>query len=152
MLDTNDTTIRLGVKDDLPFVLSSWLHTVKSQYPNYYQLDFDTLFTQHMHSLLDKSILLVACLDSSPNDIISYLVYTSFPRFRGSDASHQQLVCHMAYTRHEERRMGQVNKLIAFALNGEQHPIVMTTACKNLNCMEALCKKYIYAPQTIGLL
>jgi hypothetical protein len=134
--------IRLATVDDLAFIKDSWLKAEKHTFPNSYALDFSEHFHSHMASIIDQSVILVAHLWDDANEILSYLIYSSF---RNSQ------VIHFAYTKSDARRQGILNKLIKFS-NVTNAPIVFTHAAKNENIMKALCKHYIYDPNILKLM
>ena len=134
--------IRLGTKDDLPFILDSWIKMTKHTYPNQYALDFHQHFQERLQPLVQSSLTLVAHLEGEPNEVVSYLVYGSFRK---------RLVIHYAYTKLDARNQGIVRQLIQFA-NPENMPIVFTHAAKNENMMNALAKKHIFDPSVLQLM
>ena len=135
------TTIRIGTKDDLSFILDSWIKTAKYIYPNQYVLDFNKKYNEYLNVLIEKSTIIVSCIDNDPKDIVSYLVYSSFVgRF---------LVIHFAYTKVAARKEGIISSLINFA-NPNNDPVVFTHAAKNENIMKVLCLKYIFDPSVLG--
>lgn len=134
--------IRLATVDDLPFIKDSWLLAIKYIYPNQYELDFADNFQPHMQKIIQGSVIVVAHLAEEPNEILSYLIYTSF--------RHQQII-HYGYTKVDARRQGLLNHLICFT-NPHKLPIVFTHPAKNQNVMAVFCRKYIYSPSAQELL
>jgi hypothetical protein len=141
-LNQNDLSIRLGEQTDLPFVVDSWAKSLKHTYPNSYILDAYPKFRAQAEALLPKAVLALQVLDDSPDDIVSWLAYTSFQ---------QQLVVLYAYTRKDDRRQGFLNQLLAFA-NPEGHRVIFTFPCINENIMDHFGSKYIYDPYLLGLI
>lgn len=134
--------IRLGMVDDLPFILDSWTQQMKHIYPNQYQKDFSVQYQRYLRALIAKSTILVAYLEGEEDQIISYLVYTSFEN---------RMVIHYAYTKVDARGDGKVHDLILFG-NPLSLPIVFTHAAKNENIMIAFVKKHTYDPTLIELM
>ena len=136
------TEIRLGRLDDLPFVKDSWLKAEKHTFPNQYALDFSKHFQEHMQSIIDQSVILVANLPDDANEILSYIIYSSF---------RLNEVVHFAYTKTDARRQGLLNHLLEFS-NPSHLPIVFTHAAKNENVMKSLCKRYIFDPSMLKVM
>ena len=131
-----ETTIRLGMTDDLPFVLSSWTTCMRHIYPNQYVFHFQEDFHHHISNILSKSILLISCLSSDPNEIISYLIYSSFK---------ENMVIHFGYTKLDARGAGILHSLIEYA-NPNHLPIIFTHPPKSEKLMIELCQKHIFHP------
>lgn len=142
MLQLQDLTIRLGEVGDLAFIQDAWAKSLSKTYPNQYQFDFLSRCHQQIKYLIDKSVIVCQVLDDSPEDIVSFLVYTSF---------RQQMVVLYAYTRQEERRQGFLNELLAFA-NPEQHPLIFISPCKNENVMRYFASKYVFDPTILRVM
>ena len=137
-----DVKIRLGKLDDLPFVRNSWTLGMETQYPNMHALDFRKRFHEFLTGLIEKSTVLIAHLDDDEDEILSYLVYTSF---------RDMLVIHYAYTKEDARKQGIVSDLMKFA-NVNDYPVVFTHASRNPNRMKKFCMKYIFDPGVLQLL
>lgn len=135
-MDNLDLAIRLGTKDDVPFILDSWRRMSHKTYPNKYILDFPLRYQKYLHSLLPQCVSLVACLSDMPEAIVGWIVYTS---------SLTHLLAHYAYVRAEERRQGIMKQLLSFA-NPAQLGIVFTHPAANENIMQHLSKQYIFDP------
>lgn len=131
-----DTLIRLGTTDDLHFVISNMAATLSTTYPNQYALNYFTICQQHIRQLCQSSLVLIQHESSDPNDIVSYLIYTSF---------HNQLVVHYAYTKWDARRQGKLKELIEFA-NPNGSNIIFTHPAKNENAMKYFASKHIFDP------
>jgi hypothetical protein len=140
--DSIDIDIRLGTLDDIQFITSSWLSSTRHIYPNQYNIDFELGFRQHISDLIANSVVLIANLKDEPDEIISYIIYTSFKT---------NMIIHFAYTKLAARRCNIVSNLIAFA-NPAQYPIVFTHAPRNENLMIELCNKHIFNPNIMDLL
>jgi hypothetical protein len=137
-----DCQIRLGMIDDMPFILDSWTQQMRHIYPNQYNKDFSISYRNYLRNLISNSTVLVSYLEGEKDQIISYLIYTSFQK---------QMVIHYAYTKVDARGSGHVHDLIVFG-NPLNYPIVFTHPAKNENIMNALCKKHIYDPTLTSLL
>jgi hypothetical protein len=134
--------IRLGTINDLPFIKDSWRKAIKYIYPHQYELDFDKNYQLHMQKLIDNSIILVNHVKDDSNDILSYLIYTSF---RG------KMVIHFAYSVVDARNNGLVKELMTFA-SPEKIPVIFTHPAKNEQIMHKLSQSYIYDPTIIECL
>ena len=140
--DSISFRVRMGEVSDLPFIYDSWMQSMKFIYPHKYDKNFSKNYAKVLSNLIDKSSSLVAHLEGDRDEILSYLIYTSFE---------EHLVIHFAYTKADCRKEGKVRELITFA-NPLFAPIIFTHPCKNENVMEYLCRKFIYDPSIIGLL
>lgn len=142
MLLLSDTNIRLATKDDLPFIADSWCKAMYHTYPNQYVLDFVPKFHKQIAGILQNASCVVSCLDTDPNAIVSYLIYTSFMG---------NLVVYYAYTKVEERKNGFLNQLLEFA-NPDNRPTIFVYPAKNERIMQHFAQKFIYDPYltTIG--
>lgn len=134
--------IRLGTKQDIPFIADSWVKSIKHIYPNQYALDFTSHYHDHVAKLMNTSLTLIAHLQDEPDEIISYLVYSSF---RGNQ------VIHFAYTKVDARNQGILKQLLIFS-NPEHMPVILTSPTKNENIMAALTKHYIFDPTVLQLM
>lgn len=137
-----DLTIRLGTVDDTSFIIKTWAKTQQQIYPNNHAFDFFQKYNEYIKLLIDKSVILVSCLSDSPNDIVGFIVYTSFDH---------KCVVHFAYVRPDVRRDGICNNLLNTA-NPINAPIIFTSPAKNEHMMKHLTTKYIFDPSLIGLL
>ncbi len=137
-----DLSIRIATIDDLSFIIKSWVRTQSQIYPNNFAFDFYNKYNNYVKSLLDKSVTLVSCLSDSQEDIVGYLVYTSFDG---------KCVIHFSYVRPEERKVGICNSLIQFA-NIDNTPIIFTSPAKRQDIMKHLNTKYIFDPSLVTLL
>lgn len=142
ILSTLDTTIRIGTTDDIPFVLDAWVKSLRHIYPNQYALDFYPKAIDKCRILLDKSVSLVSHLSDDPNELISFIVYSSF---RGSE------VVHFAYTKLDARRQGKVKELLQFS-NPQFTTTIFTHPAKNESVMKHFSSKYIYDPSILEIL
>lgn len=140
--DKLDIQLRLGTKDDLPFIVSSWTQMTKHTYPNMFALDYNKHFGERIARLVNKSSVVVAHLDGEPNEIVGYIVYTTFIK---------SCVVHYTYVKLDARGQGISNTLLAFA-NPIVLPVVFTHPPKNENLMNKLCTKYIYDPYVLELM
>lgn len=131
-----DYDIRLGTTDDLPFILSSWTGMIGKLYPNQYALDFKDKYKSYLHSLLPTCLTIVAHLSGEPNEILGYLVYSSF---------RQQLVVHYTYVKLDARRQGIANAMLQFA-NPINTSIIFTHPANNEKVMQHFSKSYIFDP------
>lgn len=91
---------------------------------------------------MNTSLTLIAHLQDEPDEIISYLVYSSF---RGNQ------VIHFAYTKVDARNQGILKQLLIFS-NPEHMPVILTSPTKNENIMAALTKHYIFDPTVLQLM
>lgn len=137
-----DTTIRFAYTTDIPFIINSWANTIHDIYPNYYVFDFQSKYRTYLKSLIEKSTTIVAVDTLDDNEIISFLVYTSF---------NNKLVIHFAYTKVDARNTGKLTSLISFA-NIINTSIIFTHPAKNENRMKHFTSKYIYDPSLLLLL
>lgn len=140
--DTIPFRVRMGEVSDLPFIYDSWMQSLKFIYPHKYDKCFSKNYAKIINILLDKSCSLVAHLEGERDEILSYLIYTSFE---------ENMVIHFGYTKADCRREGKLRELLHFA-NPLLLPVVFTHPAKNENVMEYLCRKFIYDPSIIGLL
>ena len=137
-----DTSIRIGTKQDLSFILDSWSKISKHIYPNQYISSFQEDYNVYLKHLISNSMIIISHLYNEPDVIVSYLVYF---------VSLDRLFIHFAYTKLSARNEGQVSKLIQFA-NPSSLPIVFTHPPKNENLMKSLCKKYVFNPTVLQVL
>lgn len=135
-------SIRVASQSDLAFIKDSWRKCMKYIYPNQYAIDFDQKFNQQMSNLIENSITLVAYLESNPEEVISYLIHTSF---RGNQ------VIHFAYTKLDARRQGMMKQLLQLS-NPGQVPIIFTHPAKNEKIMQSLLSHYLFDPSIVELL
>jgi hypothetical protein len=135
--------IRLATTDDLHFIQDSWLKAASHTYPNQHALDFATHQKQRMQTLIDASVIIVAHLPEDSNELLSYLVYSSF---RGN------LVIHYSYTKTDARNKGILRSLIGFAAGPNTVPIVFTQAAKNENIMKHYANKFIFDPSVLNVM
>lgn len=143
MIEIPPYEIRLGTIDDTHFIINSWILTMKHIYPHQYELDFTKRYTQYLNKLVSNSACLVANPIGDNNEILSYLVYSSFK---------QNLVAHFAYTKVDARNQGLLRSLIRFATANTNFPIVFTHPTKNENMMIAFTKKWIFDPSILYLM
>lgn len=141
-MSKEDYTIRLATQDDLTFIISSWTKAMYDLYPHKYALDFTSHYHRYLNNLLNKSLVAVSCWDESPQDIVGYLVYTSF---------RNELIVHYAYTKLDDRKKGILKDLLAFA-NPMGAPIIFTHPAKNEKVMQYFVSKYIYDPALLSLI
>jgi hypothetical protein len=132
--------IRLGTTNDLSFILSSWTIATHHIYPNQYSFHFNENFNNYLRHLINQSVILIAHLPDQPQEILSYLVYTSF---------RNNLVIHFAYTKLHARRQKIVSRLIQFS-NPQDFPIVFTHAPKSESMMISLCEKHVFYPNILS--
>jgi len=137
-----NTLIRLGTKDDYPFILNSWTNQQVHIYPNNYSFQYKAKLQTSLLHLLNKSIVLVLHEESSEVEIVGYLVYGSFL---------DRQVIHFGYVKHDARREGQLTKLMQFS-NPDKKTIVFTYPAKNENLMKVLCDRYIFDPSVLGVI
>lgn len=133
--------IRLGTVKDTPFIVDSWVKMVSNQYPNQYALDFRPRYQDHVTKILAKSVTLVAHLEGEPDEILSYLVYSSFRKCQ---------VIQFAYTKFDARKQGLLNALLAFS-NESRLPVVFTVAAKNGDAMHHFAKRFVFDPTAVAL-
>jgi len=136
------TEMRLGTINDVAFVKDSWRRSVQHTYPNQYVLDFAKHFQAHMQVLIDKSVIMVCNLPGDEDEIMSYLIYTSFAK---------NMVIHFAYTKDGARKQGLVRQLIDMS-NVQRFPIIFTHPAKNETIMKHFASKYIYDPSIIAII
>ena len=137
-----NTEIRLSTIKDLPFIISSWTQTIKHIYPNQYALDFSETYHTYLSNLINKSTTIVSHLAEDNNEIISYLVYTSFQG---------RQVVHFAYTKVGARQLGELSELLRYS-NPMQLPIIFTHPAKNETIMKHFCSKTIFDPTILPLI
>lgn len=136
------TDIRLGTTNDLPFIISSWTRSIRYIYPNQFIDNFADTYQPYLHHLISNSMVVVAHEASDINEIISYLVYTSFLG---------KQVVHFAFTKDGARQQGKLNQLLAFS-NPEKQLVLFTHPAKNELMMRHLVKKYVFDPQLLKLI
>jgi len=136
------TTLRLSNEFDIPFIYDSWCRSQHEIYPNKYMDEYSAHYHEHIRRLLDDSIVAIACLDDDPDEIISYIAYTSF---------RDNFILHYAYTKVDARRQGNINKLINYS-NILHAPLIFTHPPKNEKIMERIIKRYIFDPSIMELI
>jgi hypothetical protein len=129
-------SVRVGIDDDLRFIVASWASTMRSVYPNQYAFDFWPRVTRDIREHLERASALVAYLEDEPDEIISYLVSLR----RGNS-----LVVHFAYTKDAARRQGHVSRLLALA-NPDGLQLAFTHPARNENAMRAFVAKAVFDP------
>lgn len=127
---------RVGLEEDVRFVLSSWCASLRGVYPNRHVHDFWIRVPIDVRAHIDRATTLIAYLEDQPDEIVSYLV---FLRRRGI------VIVHYAYTKDLARRQGHVHNLLALA-NPERLPICFTQPARNENVMAHFCRTAIFDP------
>ena len=138
-----ETEIRMAELSDYPLILNSWVSQLRNIFPNNHALDYRSKQSDKIKSILSKSITLIANVEGIPDQICSFLTYSSF--------MHKNLVIHYAYTKYDGRQQGHVSKLIHFACP-ERLPIIFTHPASNANTMKYLCSKYIFDPSILEII
>ena len=133
---TVDVDLRVGMKDDVPFIVKAWLSTQRHIYPNSYALDWAEKKAAEILERIDRSTVLVANLAEHPTTILSYLVCQAW---RG------ECIVLFAYTDEGARRQGIVRRLLEMA-NPEKRGVVFLHAPRNENVMRHIIKKWIFEP------
>lgn len=135
-------SIRVGVKQDLHFIYDSFAKSMAKTEYNKYIVDFLPKIIKKIPILCERSMILVSSLEKDRNEIISYIVYTSFDN---------KLVIHYCYTKADARQQGICRELIDTA-NINNDFIIFTHPAVNPNAMKHFSKKYIYDPSLLELL
>ena len=122
MKQAPQTTYRAATKDDINFVLSSWLQSFRED------LDWDLPGFKVFYWLepliklvLNRSQVLLATDPEDSTHLIGYVVYTKLP---------DQLVVHYIYTKAAFRRLGTARNLLKL-LNPDQHSVLTTFTTKD---------------------
>jgi len=143
-VSTLPVEIRRATKRDIPFITSSWLKSFRDGYwargiPNniYY-------YNQHkiLEQLLPKGIVLVACNEQDPDQILGYVC---------AEVVDTALVIHYMYVKHPFRKFGIATKLVMLLEQSEKPPAIMythkTAAAKAIILAKEL--KWIYNPYLV---
>ena len=129
--------VRVGLEEDVPFIVSTWTASMRGVYPNRYAHDYWPRMTEAVRAHVDRANTIVAYLSEFPAEIVAYLVF-----LRRRDI----IIAHFAYTKDLARRQGHVRTLLALA-NPDRLPLSFTQPARNENVMEHLCRSAIFCPQ-----
>lgn len=143
MIEVPPYEIRLSTIDDIHFIINSWTLSMKHIYPHQYELDFNIHYNNYLTKLISNSACLIAHPIGDSNEILSYLVYSSFK---------QNLVAHFAYTKVDARNQGLLRSLLRFANPYGTFATIFTHPTKNEHIMDHFSKKWIFDPSIINLM
>lgn len=134
--------VRLAEASDEAFIYDSWLKSSHRTYPNMHAVDFCADERARVQRIIQGSIVAVACLEASHEDLLGHVVYGKWRRM---------LLVHYGYVKPEARRHGVLKGLLAFA-NWEAVPVVLTAPAYDPDVMAGLCKRYLYDQRVLPLM
>jgi hypothetical protein len=128
--------VRVGLEQDVRFVVSTWAKSMRGIYPNQYAFEFYQRIHADIRAHIDRANTLIAYLEDEPEEIVAYLV---FLRRR------QHIVAHFAYTKEGARREGHLSTLLELA-NPDKLPLTFTHPARNENAMRHFVSRAIFDP------
>jgi predicted GNAT family acetyltransferase len=100
------TTVRFAVADDLPFIYSTWLKSLRYGNSWYRTIDKDAYFTKYKQAItriLQASTITIVCFKDEPEVILGYSVHMDLG---------ESTLLHWVYVKRSWRGMGFASLLV----------------------------------------